>query len=77
MATRIMRWAAFALLLAIPALAQDAPPRRFVIHVTEAELAIIGRALEERPYREVAALLLKLQNQIASQAAPPPASEQK
>ncbi len=52
----------------------------YIVTVTEQELGIIARALMERPYREVAALLGKLDAQITeqqnAQAEEPPAEEE-
>ena len=56
------------------ALAQDARPVTFT--VTPQELGILAQALGERPYREAAPLIAKLEAQLQEQrkaAAAPPA----
>lgn len=44
--------------------------RPVTLSVTQSELGVIATALQSRPYHEVAALLVKLQSQIAAQIAP-------
>lgn len=56
------------LIVAGPALSQE--PAEFRLTVTPAELNVIGVALGERPYREVAPLLAKLDAQLKEQRAP-------
>ena len=50
-----------------PALSQEAKP--FTFTVTPQELSIMAQALGERPYREVAGLLTKLEAQLQEQRA--------
>ena len=50
-----------------PALSQEAKP--FTFTITPQELSIMAQALGERPYREVAGLLTKLETQLKEQQA--------
>jgi hypothetical protein len=53
--------------------------RTYMLQVTEAELMVIGRALEGLPYRDAAPVLARLQQQIIAQTQKPetPPLEQK
>lgn len=64
--TRLFAIAAAAFLTANQATAQSALPE-YTIKITPAQAGIIGTALGDRPYREVAALITILQSQINEQ----------
>lgn len=68
-----------ALLFSTPALSEDA--KTYQLTVTQAELGTLAQALGERPYKEVASLLMKLDAQLRIQNTPPapekPKDEQK
>ncbi len=49
-----------------------AQARDFTVHVSEQEMQVIANALQERPFREVVALLGKLNQQITEQVRPAP-----
>lgn len=72
-----MRRFAFALLviaaLGMPAGANE--EKTFTLTVTAAELTTLGNALGQRPYVDVAALIAKLQMQVAQQNAPKPSPD--
>lgn len=54
-------------------MAADAPPPgppQFVLTVAPDELALLGRALSELPFKDVTALMNKLNIEIAAQTAP-------
>jgi len=55
------------ILVNAPALSQEAKPLTFT--VTPAELSVMAQALGERPYREVAAIIAKLEAQLQEQRA--------
>lgn len=59
-----MRAILLVLLIVAPAAAQQ---RIFNLQVTEADLVVIGRALEAMPYRESAPVIARLQAQITEQ----------
>lgn len=54
----------------IPAKAQE--KKEFNFSLNNEDIAVIGKALEERPFKEVANLIQKLNAQIQSQLAPAP-----
>lgn len=54
-----------AALLSSPAMAQDV-----TLTVNQAELQLVGKGLGKIPYDEVAPLMAKLQNQVATQSQP-------
>lgn len=47
---------------------------KFTLHVTEAEVNLIGQVLQEAPFKIVAPLIQKLQQQVNEQNAPNPDS---
>jgi hypothetical protein len=57
-----------------PASAQQRPAS-YTLTVTNEELIKIGNALGALPYRDVAALIAKLQAQVSEQEKPPPAEK--
>lgn len=57
--------AIFAAAVATVAQAQQ-PQRTFTLQVSDADLQVIGRALESLPYRESAPVIARLQQQVAS-----------
>lgn len=59
------------ILVNTPALSQEAKPLTFT--VTPQELTILAQALGERPYREAAPLIAKLEAQLQEQRKPPAA----
>lgn len=67
-----------AFLLVSPALAQQ-PPSEYIIKLTPADVAVVGKALGSQPFNDVAPLLQKLQGQIEEQnkKASAPAPEKK
>ena len=46
--------------------------KTFSLILTEAEVNYLGQVLAERPFKEVAALFAKVNQQVAGQAAPKP-----
>lgn len=48
---------------------QEAPPKEFTLKLAEQEIVLIANTLRDRPYREVASLLNKIQLQINEQEA--------
>lgn len=58
-------------LLISAAFSQPAPDRVYVLTFTAADIQVLGNALNERPFREVAPLINKLQQQIQAQEAKP------
>lgn len=65
----------FVVLWLLASTAAQAQQRTFTLQVTEAELVVIWRAMEGAPYREVAPVIARLQQQLTAQAKPsePPA----
>ena len=55
------------ILVNAPALSQEAKPLTFT--VTPQEMGVMAQALGERPYREVAAIIAKLEAQLQEQRA--------
>lgn len=53
-------------LLASPAFAQKSP-ETYLFTLAPAEVVLIGQALSERPYKDVASLIAKLQQQAQEQ----------
>lgn len=59
--------------LVVSQAAAQTQPRTFTLQVTEADLITIGKALEVMPYRDVATLIARLQQQITDQTKALPA----
>lgn len=73
---------AIALLLAAPAVAQQATiaqanPPEYNIKVTAPELDTIGKALGGMPFNDVVGLIQKLRQQVVEQQKPTPEPEKK
>lgn len=54
--------------------AQEAP-KQFTLTVTSEELQVIGKALEELPFKQSAPMMNKLNTQVQSQINPTPRAE--
>lgn len=53
------------------ALAQQPSPQEFTLKLSASELDIVGKALEEIPFKTAAPLMQKLRQQIMEQQTPP------
>lgn len=57
--------------LALPASAQSIPVKTFTLTLTDTEVQYIADTLQHMPYKDVAALLNKMNNQVTAQLNPP------
>lgn len=78
---RLISGAALSLLAITAAAAQPAPqpsaPTEFTLTVTKEDLAVIGDALVERPFKVVNPVLQKLNSQLVQQQQPKPKDQEK
>lgn len=67
----MLRGTSFAVALLVAVSARAADPSEYTLHLTPADMVVIGAALGKLPYDQVADLVTKIRAQVLQQAQPP------